>query len=112
MDTLKLKNIVRECFTYMLVNDYCKEQTKMISTFKSIILVLKTQYNLSEIEMDNCVVYFCNEYNLGTSKPMSDFYIKATIIPLFREFEVYKEDFIEASSILFVIKSQHEDKFK
>jgi hypothetical protein len=73
-------------FGGMMMGGHFQNQQKMASILKAIHYLLGTQEHLSPQECDNCLLYFFQEYAKGCSQPISDSYIKTTMIPVVKNY--------------------------
>lgn len=69
-------------FMFMMCNGYFENQQQMATALKSVIHILGNAHGLSKTELNNCLVYFFEEYAQGCSQPMSESYIRSSLIPV------------------------------
>lgn len=88
MDTQSQKRIMHACFMYMMANEMLSSDNTLFRALKSIIYILENTHHLSQLEQDNCLIYFFNDYSLGCSSPMPEPYVRSTIIPAIRNYDI------------------------
>ena len=67
---------------FMMCNGFFDNQQKMATALKSIIHILGNAHGLTTTELDNCLVYFFEDYAQGCSQPMPESYIRSSLIPV------------------------------
>lgn len=90
-------------FMYMMTNGMLRNQMQMASALKSIVSILETTGEISSSEKDECLLCFFQEYSQGCSSPLSDSYIKNSIIPVV--YQHGKLDLALGSSIILIAKN-------
>jgi len=56
-------------------------ENELLSILKGVVTILADQDNLTQTDKEACLMYFWLDYNNGVSVPMSNEYIKQTLIP-------------------------------
>ena len=90
-------------FMYMMTKGMLRNQSQMASALKSVVTILETQGEITSVEKDDCLLYFFQDYSKGCSSPLSDSYIRNSMIPV-----VYQHgrlDLALGSSIILVAKN-------
>lgn len=103
MDSNKQKKFMRAVFMYMMTKGMFNNQTQMVTALKSVVTILETQGEISSREKDDCLLYFFQEYAQGCPTPLTDSYIKSSMIPIV--YQHGKIDIPLGSSIIFVAKN-------
>lgn len=88
---------------YMMVNGMFKNQIQMMTALKSVVFVPETMSDISTSEKDSCLLYFFQEYSQGCSSPLSESYIRSSMIPMV--YQHGKVDLASGSSIVIVAKN-------
>ena len=81
MDVIRLKGLTQNCFMYMMAKGMLNNQNDTIKGLASFIYILTANEGCSRKEMEDCVVYFFEEYSKGLNNPLPEFYVRSTIAP-------------------------------
>lgn len=81
MDIQSQKKLMHACFMYMMANRILSSEQTMLTALKSITYILGNTHHLTQVEQDNCLIYFFNDYSQGCSSPISESYMRNTLIP-------------------------------
>ena len=81
MEAKRLKGLTYNCFMYMMAKGMLNNQNDTIKGLASFIYILKVNEGCSRKEMEDCVVYFFEEYSRGLSSPLLESYVRSTIVP-------------------------------
>lgn len=103
MDSSKQKRFMHAVFMYMMTKGMLSNQMQMVTALKSVVSILETQGEITSREKDECLLYFFQEYSQGCSSPLSDSYIKSSMIPVV--YQHGKIDLALGSSIVIVAKN-------
>ena len=103
MDSRKQQKFMHAVFWHMMTNGMLRNQLQMASALKSVVSILEIQREITSTEKDDCLLFFFQEYSKGCSSPLSDSYIKNSMIPI-----VYQHGRIDmalGSSIILIAKN-------
>ncbi len=81
MDTKRLKGLTYNCFMYMMAKGMLNNQDDTIKGLASFIYIFTASEHLTFKEMEDCVVYFFEEYSKGLRCPLPESYVRSTIAP-------------------------------
>lgn len=81
MDTNYCKRVMHSCLVQTVMFKRVSQE-ELLAILRGVIELLTDQENLSKEEQEICLMYFWQEYNMGASTPMTDSYIKNTLIPI------------------------------
>lgn len=81
MEAKRLKGLTYNCFMYMMAKGMLKNQNDTIKGLASFIYILTANEGCSRKEMEDCVVYFFEEYSKGLNNPLPESYVRSTIAP-------------------------------
>ena len=81
METKRLEGLTYNCFMYMMAKGVLNNQTDTIKGLASFIYTLTANEGCSRKEMEDCVVYFFEEYSQGLNNPLPESYVRSTIAP-------------------------------
>lgn len=80
MDLKTQKSLMHEAFMYMMVNGTLKK--RMVTTLKPDVFFLEKLGDISISEKDDRLPYFFQEHSQGCSFPLSESYIRSSMIPV------------------------------
>lgn len=75
------KRVMHSCLVQTVMFKHVP-QKELLAILKGVIVLLADKENLSKEEQEECLMYFWKEYNMGATTPMSDSYIRNTLIPI------------------------------
>ena len=81
MEAKRLKGLTYNCFMYMMAKGMLNNQNDTIKGLASFIYILTANEGCSRKEMEDCVVYFFEEYSKGLNNSLPESYVRSTIAP-------------------------------
>ena len=74
------KKVMHTCLCQTVMFKKVSED-ELLSILKGVVSILADRDNLTQTDKESCLMYFWQDYNKGLSTPMSDEYIRQTLIP-------------------------------
>ncbi len=97
------KRMMHACFMYLMTNGTLHNERKTFNALKSILELMTTGENLSDVEYENCIVYFYDDYSKGCESPIPELYVRQILVPAIKKYG--QLDLVLGATLLYIARN-------